>query len=125
MLNFSNRGIKSGIYSISIDGRVVYIGQSADLHSRALSHRYNILNSQELWYPLMKNFLEALPDFQLEVEHFRLLMSSNQLADFSNQMQVTIYGLIVGGRVQSPGTWPFGLTFARKQNDVGQHIGRF
>ena len=58
MLNFSNYGIKSGIYSISIDGRVVYIGQSADLHSRALSHRYNILNSQELWYPLMKNFLE-------------------------------------------------------------------
>lgn len=58
MLNFSNHGIKSGIYSISIDGRVVYIGQSADLHSRALSHRYNILNSQELWYPLMKNFLE-------------------------------------------------------------------
>lgn len=58
MLNFSNHGIKSGIYSISIDGRVVYIGQSADLHSRAISHRYNILNSQELWYPLMKNFLE-------------------------------------------------------------------
>lgn len=58
MLNFSNHGIKSGIYSISIDGRVVYIGQSADLHSRAISHRYNILNSQELWYPLMKSFLE-------------------------------------------------------------------
>ena len=58
MLDFSNHGIKSGIYSISIDGRVVYIGQSADLHSRAISHRYNILNSQELWYPLMKSFLE-------------------------------------------------------------------
>lgn len=58
MLNFSNYGIKSGIYSISIDGRVVYIGQSADLHSRALSHRYNILNSQELWYPLIRNFFE-------------------------------------------------------------------
>lgn len=58
MLNFNNHGIKSGIYSISIDGRVVYIGQSADLHSRAISHRYNILNSQELWYPLMKSFLE-------------------------------------------------------------------
>ena len=58
MLDFSNHGIKSGIYSISIDGKVVYIGQSADLHSRAISHRYNILNSQELWYPLMKSFLE-------------------------------------------------------------------
>ena len=58
MLDFNNHGIKSGIYSISIDGRVVYIGQSADLHSRAISHRYNILNSQELWYPLMKSFLE-------------------------------------------------------------------
>lgn len=58
MLDFSNHGIKSGIYSISIDGRVVYIGQSADLHSRAISHRYNILNNQELWYPLMKSFLE-------------------------------------------------------------------
>lgn len=58
MLDFNNHGIKSGIYSISIDGRVVYIGQSADLYGRALSHRYNILNSQELWYPLMKNFLE-------------------------------------------------------------------
>lgn len=58
MLDFNNHGIKSGIYSISIDDRVVYIGQSADLHSRALSHRYNILNSQELWYPLIKNFLE-------------------------------------------------------------------
>ena len=58
MLNFSNHGIKSGIYSISIDGRVVYIGQSADLHSRAISHRYGILNSQELWYPLVKSFLE-------------------------------------------------------------------
>ena len=58
MLDFSNHGIKSGIYSISIDGRVVYIGQSADLHSRAISHRYRILNSQELWYPLIKSFLE-------------------------------------------------------------------
>ena len=58
MLDFNNHGIKSGIYSISIDGRVVYIGQSADLHSRAISHRYNILNSQELWYPLMKSFHE-------------------------------------------------------------------
>ena len=58
MLDFSNNGIKSGIYSISIDGRVVYIGQSADLHSRAISHRYRILNSQELWYPLIKSFLE-------------------------------------------------------------------
>ena len=58
MLDFSNHGIKSGIYSISIDGRVVYIGQSADLHSRAISHRYSILNSQELWYPLIKSFLE-------------------------------------------------------------------
>ena len=58
MLDFSNHGIKSGVYSISIDGRVVYIGQSADLHSRAISHRYNILNSQEVWYPLVKSFLE-------------------------------------------------------------------
>ena len=58
MLDFSNHGIKSGIYSISIDGRVVYIGQSADLHSRAISHRYSILSSQELWYPLVKSFLE-------------------------------------------------------------------
>lgn len=58
MLNFNNHGIKSGIYSISIDGRVVYIGQSTDLYNRALSHRYNILNSQELWYPLIKKFLE-------------------------------------------------------------------
>lgn len=58
MLNFSNHGIKSGIYSISIDNRVVYIGQSADLYSRAISHRHNILNSQELWYPLVKSFLE-------------------------------------------------------------------
>ena len=58
MLDFSNHGIKSGIYSISIDGRVVYIGQSADLHSRAISHRHNILNSQEVWYPLAKSFFE-------------------------------------------------------------------
>ena len=67
MLNFSNRGVKSGIYSISIDGRVVYIGQSADLHSRALSHRYNILNSQELWYPLMKNFLERGHEISFDI----------------------------------------------------------
>ena len=58
MLNFSNHGIKSGIYSISIDDRVVYIGQSANLYNRAISHCHNILNSQELWYPLIKSFLE-------------------------------------------------------------------
>lgn len=67
MLDFSNHGIKSGIYSISIDGRVVYIGQSADLHSRAISHRYNILNSQELWYPLVKNFLEREHEISFNV----------------------------------------------------------
>ena len=67
MLNFSNCGIKSGIYSINIDGRIVYVGQSADLHSRALSHRYNILNSQELWYPLMRNFLERGHEISFDI----------------------------------------------------------
>lgn len=67
MLDFSNHGIKSGVYSISIDGRVVYIGQSADLHSRAISHRYSILNSQELWYPLMKSFLERGHEISFDV----------------------------------------------------------
>jgi hypothetical protein len=35
MLDFSAQGIKSGIYTISIDGKIVYVGESSDLWNRA------------------------------------------------------------------------------------------
>lgn len=35
MLNFSAHGIKSGIYAISIDEKIVYVGKSSDLWNRA------------------------------------------------------------------------------------------
>ena len=35
MLDFSAHGIKSGIYTISIDGKIVYVGKSSDSWNRA------------------------------------------------------------------------------------------
>lgn len=58
MLDFSAHGVKSGIYTISIDGKIVYVGESSDLWNRAKQHRYNILNSNEVWYPLCRKFCE-------------------------------------------------------------------
>lgn len=58
MLDFSARGIKSGIYAISIDGKIVYVGESSNLWNRAKQHRTSILNSNELWYPLCRKFCE-------------------------------------------------------------------
>ena len=58
MLDFSAHGIKSGIYTISIDGKIVYVGESSDLWNRAKQHRNNILNSDKVWYPLCRKFCE-------------------------------------------------------------------
>ena len=44
------------IYAICIDGRIVYVGKSDNLVNRADSHRSKILNSNELWYPLAREF---------------------------------------------------------------------
>ena len=46
------------IYAICIDGRVVYVGKSRDLRSRADQHRTNILHSNNQWYPLAREFHE-------------------------------------------------------------------
>lgn len=35
MLDFSVHGVKSRIYTISIDGKIVYVGKSSDLWNRA------------------------------------------------------------------------------------------
>lgn len=58
MLDFSAHGIKSGVYTISIDGKIVYVGESSDLWNRAKQHRSNILNSNKVWYPLCRKFCE-------------------------------------------------------------------
>ena len=58
MLDFSAHGMKNGIYTISIDGKIVYVGESSDLWNRAKQHRNNILNSDKVWYPLCRKFCE-------------------------------------------------------------------
>lgn len=44
------------IYGLFIDNKLVYIGKSRDLRNRADSHRTKILNSNEAWYPLARDF---------------------------------------------------------------------
>ena len=44
------------VYALCIDERIVYIGKSKSLADRADTHRSKILNSNELWYPLMREF---------------------------------------------------------------------
>ena len=36
---------KAGIYAITIDKRVVYVGQSKNIYQRCRSHIYNIFNA--------------------------------------------------------------------------------
>lgn len=45
-----------GIYAICIDDRIVYVGKTRDLYARAKTHKSNILNSNEVWYPLARDF---------------------------------------------------------------------
>ena len=56
MLDISSYGAKCGIYAICIDYKVVYIGQSADLRTRAKQHYNSILSSTRMWYPLVREF---------------------------------------------------------------------
>ena len=46
------------VYAICIDERIVYIGKSRNLVNRADTHRSMILNSNEMWYPLARDFHE-------------------------------------------------------------------
>ena len=46
------------VYALCIDERIVYVGKSRDLVNRADAHRTKILNSDELWYPLARDFHE-------------------------------------------------------------------
>lgn len=56
MLDISSYGAKCGIYAICIDYKIVYIGQSADLWTRAKQHYNSILSSTRMWYPLAREF---------------------------------------------------------------------
>lgn len=44
------------VYALCIDNRIVYVGKSRNLVNRADTHRSNILNSDEQWYPLARDF---------------------------------------------------------------------
>jgi excinuclease UvrABC nuclease subunit len=46
----------TAIYAICIDGHIAYVGKSRDLRSRADNHRTKILNSEDGWYPLARDF---------------------------------------------------------------------
>ena len=46
----------TAIYAICIDGRVAYVGKSRNLRNRADNHRTKILNSEDGWYPLARDF---------------------------------------------------------------------
>lgn len=50
--------ITMAIYALCIDGHIVYVGKSKNLVNRADTHRSKILNSNELWYPLAREFHE-------------------------------------------------------------------
>ena len=58
MIGIYSSSTRSGVYAICIDGHIAYVGQSADLWSRAASHYYNILHNDTLWYPLAREFHE-------------------------------------------------------------------
>ena len=82
MLDFSAHGNKSGIYTISIDGKIVYIGKSSDLWNRAKQHRYNILHSNEAWYPLCRKFCERGHNITFKVV---AALEQNKLRDAEKQ----------------------------------------
>ena len=44
------------VYALCIDGRIAYVGKSRDLVNRADTHRTKILNSNDQWYPLAREF---------------------------------------------------------------------
>ena len=47
---------KIGVYGIYIDNRLVYVGKSKDLRTRSDTHRTRILHSNDVWYPLARDF---------------------------------------------------------------------
>ena len=58
MIMISAGQTTTAIYAICIDGKVVYVGKSRDLYSRAKQHKTSILHSNNQWYPLAREFHE-------------------------------------------------------------------